>query len=313
VLREQTPLGSQMVCNAIFAVCKAYKSQKSLGRIQSKAPIPKLNFQKAAVHFDHRTYSLDENKQVISLYTLDKRLRISYRLGERQRNLLLQGKPKEAELVFYRGQWYFNLVIELPAVTAQKGNSVLGVDIGENNLAATSTGKLWGGGLLINQRDRFLAHRRRLQSNGSESAKQRLCKVSGKERRHVQHVNHEVSKAIVKEAQRIEAGVIVLEDLTHIRSRIKAGKRMRSRLHRWAFRQLQTFIAYKALGVGIGIKYINPAYTSQTCSDCDALGRRQKHRFTCSSCGLRAHADCNASRNIARIAVSAEAVRATVN
>ncbi len=28
MLREATPLGSQMCCNAIFSVCKAYKAQR---------------------------------------------------------------------------------------------------------------------------------------------------------------------------------------------------------------------------------------------------------------------------------------------
>jgi transposase len=102
------------------------------------------------------------------------------------------------------------------------------------------------------------------------------------------------------------------QDLTHIRERIKAGKRIRTRLHRWAFRQLQTFIEYKARAVGIAVEYVNPAYTSQTCSACGALGERVRHRFEC-SCGLRAHADLNASRNLAQIGSGVPLARATVN
>jgi transposase len=105
----------------------------------------------------------------------------------------------------------------------------------------------------------------------------------------------------------------VLEDLTDIRTRIRANKRMRSRLHRWPFRQLQAMISYKAEGMGIEIKYINPAFTSQTCSNCLNMGERRKHQFKCFKCGLLAHADCNASRNLARIVVSADATRADVN
>jgi transposase len=104
-----------------------------------------------------------------------------------------------------------------------------------------------------------------------------------------------------------------MEDLTHIRSRIKAGKRVRARLHRWAFRQLQTFVEYKAKAAGIVVEYVDPAYTSQTCSGCGELGSRVKHRFVCKKCGLRAHADLNASRNLARIGESADSPRANVN
>ncbi|MDR0548095.1 MAG: IS200/IS605 family accessory protein TnpB-related protein [Deltaproteobacteria bacterium] len=108
----------------------------------------------------------------------------------------------------------------------------MGVDVGKNNLAATSAGQVIGGGKLRDKRDRNLAHRRRLQSNGGQSAKRQLKKVSGKERRRVSLTNHETSKAIVQEAQRFGASIIVLEDLTPIRERIKARKRARTRLHR---------------------------------------------------------------------------------
>jgi hypothetical protein len=39
----------------------------------------------------------------------------------------------------------------------------------------------------------------------------------------------------------------------------------------------------------------------------------QPDRFVCKKCGLRAHADLNASRNLARIGESADSPRANVN
>src|SRR5208283_3543768 len=103
-------------------------------------------------------------------------------------------------------------------------------------------GKLFGGGQLRHERDRALALRSRLQSNGSKSASQLLQKISGTEMRHVTHVNHEISKAIVQEAINTGCDMIALEDPTNIRKRIKARKRVRSRLHRWPWAQLQEFI-----------------------------------------------------------------------
>jgi IS605 OrfB family transposase len=128
----------------------------------------------------------------------------------------------------------------------------------------------------------------------------------------VKHVNHETSKVIVHAAVAAGVAKITMEDLTHIRARIKAGKRMRGRLHRWAFRQLQTFVEYKARSAGIAVEYVNPAYTSQTCAACGDIGNRARHRFEC-SCGLRAHADLNASRNLARIGRTAVLPRAVVD
>jgi putative transposase len=310
-LRKETPLGAQMVCNAIFSVCKAYKAQKELGRIRKDAPVPAVHFNRASVHFDKRTYSIHGER--LSLYTLSGRITVTLVTGEHQRRIMASGKAKEAELVCRRGRWYFNLVVESDDADPIPSGPVMGVDVGENHLAATSTGKVWGGGQLRHKRNGYLALRRRLQSNGSQSARQKLRQVSGKERRRVTHINHETSKAIVAEARRIGASRIVMEDLCHIRDRIQAGKRVRARLHGWAFRQLQTFVEYKARAVGIAVEYVNPAFTSQTCSNCGSIGERVRHRFVCKKCGLRAHADGNASRNLARIGSGAPLPRAAVN
>jgi len=235
------------------------------------------------------------------------------RPGRHQRRILQGGIPREAELIRRNRKWFFNLVVESIDTPARTSGPVLGVDIGELNLAATSTGRLFGGEALRHRRDQHQALRRRLQSNGSQSARQKLRQVSGKEARRVRNLNHEVSKAIIGEAQRIGASRIVLEDLTHIRERIRAGKHVRSRLHRWPFRQLQDFVEYKASALGIEVVYVDPAYTSQDCSACGERGKRRRHRFECGHCGLRAHSDLNASRNLARIGETAVSPRAAVN
>jgi putative transposase len=249
----------------------------------------------------------------VSLNTLKGRVSVPWISGAHQRRILQSGRAKEADLVLRDGQWFFNLVVQSEDPQTRASGPAMGVDVGENILAATSTGKVWGGESLRHQRDRYLALRTRLQSNGSQSARQKLRQVSGKERRRVRHVNHETSKAIVQEALRAGVAKIRMEDLTHIRERIRAGKRLRRRLHRWAFRQLQTFVEYKARAAGIAVEYVEPAYTSRTCAACGGLGERLRHRFVCQQCGLRAHADLNASRNLARIGESALSPRAAVN
>lgn len=296
-VREQSKLGSQMVCIAIKTVADAYKVLKP----KKKEDVPAVAFKiTSGVHFDARTFSVKD--EMLSLYTLSGRIYTKMILGDFQKKYLASGEIKEGDLVRKRNTWYFNLVLELPDTPMKTQNgSVVGIDLGENNLAATSTGKLFGGDKLRHLRDKRLALRRRLQRNGSQSAKQLLCKVSGREARHASHVNHEVSKAIITETLQLGIATIAMENLTNIRKRIKTGKRIRSRLHRWAWAELQRFIEYKAQAAGIHIKYVNPAYTSQTCSVCGYLGSRSKHRFSC-SCGSLAHSDLNASRNLARLA-----------
>lgn len=306
-IRASSPLGSQMVCNAIFAVCKAYKNRS----IVKDEVVPQIQFHKnRSVHFDKRTYSIKGDR--LSLYTLESRITVKMRLGSFQQSYFSQGIPKEAELIFKKGHWYFNLVLDLPDPPVTEHTTVLGVDLGENNLAAISSGQIFGGGKIRHERDQFLAKRRALQSNGSQSARQLQKKISGREMRRMKQINHEVSKQIVKEAIRQDAGLIVLENLTNIRKRIRGGKRIRTRLHRWAFAQLQTFIQYKAEANGIRIAFVNPAYSSQTCSCCGALGVRERHTFKC-SCGNQQHSDLNASRNLCRFALSLGSTTCVVN
>ena len=305
--RDRIGLGSQFTCNAIKAVAGKYKALK----LKKHQDVPHIHFKPKSVHYDKKTYTL-KDKNTVSLSTLGKRVDAKLIWGKHQKALFEKGTPKEAELIFKNGTWFFNLVIEISTPDRVSSNNVMGVDLGENNIAATSTGKLIGGGKLRYNRDRFLAIRRRLQRNGSQSAKQLLKRLSGKEARHVTQVNHQVGNAIIAEAIEHNIGVIALEKLTNIRKRIKAGKRVRARLHRWAWYQRQTFIEYKAEAVGIEVIYANPAYSSKTCNKCGAIAARNKHRLTC-SCGNRAHSDLNASQNLAWLGETAVSSRGAVN
>jgi IS605 OrfB family transposase len=303
-IREKFPeLGAQMACNAIAKVAQALRALKR----------PKeLLFKKGcSVHFDKRTYSL--KGQNLSLFTLEKRLRLPLDISSFHKRFLEQGKAREAELVRKGKRWFFHLVLDLPDTPFIPSDRKIGVDFGENVLAALSTGKLLGGGPLRANRDQFLAHRQRLQSKGTQAAKQRLRKISGREKRAVRHTNHCVAKYIVSEARENGCGAIVLENLKNIRERIKAKKRERSRLHRWAFDQLRVFVEYKARESGIQTLYVCPAYTSKTCSHCLSLGSRIKHRFFCSLCGSLQHSDLNASRNLLRLGESADPSTGDVN
>ena len=308
-IRESIPsLGSQMVCSAFQKVCSSYKVLK----IKKSQDIPAITFKDtSSVHYDKRTYSIKNS--TLTLYTVTGRIKCEFTTGDFQRKYLEWGAVKEAELIRKGKRWFFNLVLDLPDSPIKKEGKIFSVDVGENNLATTSNGTIHGGKKLRHKRDVFLARRAKLQSNGSRSAKRCLQRVSGRERRRVKETNHLVSKKIVEEAVESGSKIIVLEDLTNIRKRIKGNKRMRSRLHRWCWYELQQFVGYKAQAKGIEVVYVNPAYTSQICSTCDGLGSRHKHLFKCSNCGSYQHSDCNAAINLLKLGESVVSSMALVN
>lgn len=116
-LREQFPaLGSQMVCNAIYAVCRACRqvyqhphSPFNLSRLGAR-PLPLLRFaDNSPVYFDRHTLSMKAG--VVSIYTLEGRMRFQLKLRSAEeevfhqkkiREILLSRRPDgEFELVFW--------------------------------------------------------------------------------------------------------------------------------------------------------------------------------------------------------------------
>jgi putative transposase len=74
-------------------------------------------------------------------------------------------------------------------------------------------------------------------------------------------------------------------------------------IHDAAWSQFASLLAYKAAWAGPKYVAVNPAYTSQDCSQC---GHRQKlslsdRTYACPCCGVVLDRDYNASLNILRL------------
>ena len=105
-----------------------------------------------------------------------------------------------------------------------------------------------------------------------------------------------ISKNIIKFAKEHNCEYIHLEKLT------KDGF-PDIILSKWSYYELQNMIEYKSDREGIKVRYIDPAYTSQTCSKCghiDKENRINQEKFKCVKCGFELNADHNASINISR-------------
>ena len=199
---------------------------------------------------------------------------------------------------------------------------VLGVDLGLNFPLYYATNQSANIHDHIGDRDSFLKERmvfqrrfkelQRLQcTQGGRGRKKKLEpleKLRDKEKNWVRTKNHIFSREVIKVALHLGAGTIHLENLHNFgkdeNGELKDSKKFVFR--NWTYFELQSMIEYKAKMEGITVKYVNPAYTSQTCSVCGMIGERKEQAvFRCmnSSCleyGKEVNADFNAARNIAK-------------
>ena len=300
-IRQRFGLSSQMAIRAIAKVAEAYKRDKNL----------KPSFRPhGAMIYDERISNFPTADRV-SLLTLDGRVLVSFRFGTYAEGMLQRTRGQCDLLYRKRSDTFFlAITVDAPEPTPADAEDYLGVDLGVITLAATSDGEFLNHSAgpqhaHINQvRARFSRFRQKLQKKGTKSAKRLIRKSGGREKRFARDINHCLSKAIVSTAKGTQRG-IALEDLKGIRERAgkTVRKRQRSVLHSWAFFQLRAFIAYKAALAGVRVVYVDPAYTSQTCSrcgHCERANRKSQARFLCQNplCGFSAHADLNAAVNI---------------
>ena len=165
-----------------------------------------------------------------------------------------------------------------------------------------------------NQRTMFQKRFKSLQklictqgAHGRKKKLEPLEKLKEKERNWVHTQNHVYSREVIKQALKQNAGTIHMESLKDF-GKGKDGyvkDEYKYLLRYWSYYELQSMIEYKAKLEGIEVKYIDPAYTSQTCSYCGERGERKKQEeFGCTNpqCkrrGEKINADFNAARNIA--------------
>lgn len=120
-MRQRFPeIGSQMVCNAIYSVCRSYRlilnhphSPWNLAR-RGDQPLPLLQFQASApVYFDRHTLTVKPGR--LSMYTLDGRIRFRLDLSEEQLALFMHSRLREIVLFQHAGQFRLQFAFETGA------------------------------------------------------------------------------------------------------------------------------------------------------------------------------------------------------
>ena len=112
-------------------------------------------------------------------------------------------------------------------------------------------------------------------------------------------LKNEIGRVMNKSLNRFMPKHIVIERLNFQSQRL--SKRLNRLIGNFGKSTVRAKLDDFSEKYGTTIEEVNPAYTSQTCSSCDYVAkknRRSQSVFICACCGLKLHADINAARCI---------------
>jgi len=291
----------QAARNKAAEACRSVVARWKQGKEASKP-----EFTSPHVVYDHRTATFHD--EYVTLATTEGRVRADYVLPDDAR-----GTPHEeylfaddyettgAELHRQDGDWTLHIHCKRDVESntsdqaATENGTVLGVDLGVDNIAVTSTGRFWTGDEYNHWHSEYEKRRSDLQQCGTRWAHEAIEAVSRTASGRFKTLLHRIANELLAEARETGCTVIAFEDLTGIRERTNA-----SWGHKWAFKRLYEYVEYKAIIHGIAVEQVDPAETSQRCSHCGFTDptNRDGETFACGKCGYENHADYNAAKNI---------------
>lgn len=186
-------------------------------------------------------------------------------------------------------KYYLDLYAEKPEPIPVTNGKTVGFDCGYKTLLSDSEGQEHGREL--EQVYEKIARKRQ----GSQAFKRALTERD-------QLINRTVNQLDLQEVQEV-----VVEDLKSVKhkSRGQMTKKFNNKLQRWSYPKVLGKLASVCEEAGILFTKVNPAYTSQTCSECgvqDKASRKGK-TFACTVCGMKMDADLNAAINVRNRAV----------
>ncbi len=215
----------------------------------------------------------------------------------------LEGTPKTCTIRRHStGKWSVTLVGEFEAQPLPVTGDAVGLDVGLLSFATLSTGESTPCPkfLRTDEKDLKRTQRKLAAATKGTPARRKCRKVVARvhERIANRRTNfaHQESRKIVNRFDVIAVEDLAVHRMVHHHCLAKS-------IQDAAWSQCATFLAYKAAWAGRQFVAVNPAYTSQDCSQC---GHRQQKTLAerthaCACCGLTLDRDHNAALNIVRL------------
>jgi putative transposase len=218
----------------------------------------------------------------------------------------MEGMPKTVTISKEADGWYVCIsCADVPVQSLPSAGHETGIDLGLEAFATLSDGtRIFNPGW-YRQAERALKtaqrriSRRKRGSNRRREAVNLLAKAHQKVRRQRQDFHHKTALALVR------ANDTIYHEALQPANMVKNPHLAKS-ISDAGWGAFLIILAYKAACAGRRIVAVNPAYTSQTCSDCGVIVSKglSVRWHSCPACGTSLHRDHNAAKNIERLGQS---------
>jgi putative transposase len=240
--------------------------------------------------------------------------------------LRFDGKIMSGSVSEEAGEWFISIACEVSLPMKESPNFTIGVDRGLTKTLATNIPEkpFFDSPRPYLKFQRKLAIAQRKLSKLQENAKSRKVKLSDSKNYQKQKLkvaklhqkisnirsnfNHNATTEIVK-----HGNLIKLEKL-QISGMIK-NNHLSKHIADSSWGEISRQLQYKTERTGGKVEFVNPAYTSQTCSNCGHCNSENRHgeKFLCLECEFSLHSDINAAIVISRSSTVVPTVKVRKN
>jgi len=292
---------SQVLQDVLFRVDKAFQSFFRRVKAKKRAGYPRF---KSEGRYDSITYPQKPAFQIT-----EQGLKLS-KIGSIKIKLhrSIVGKPKTCVIKKQNGKWYACFSVEYINQPLPHSDKVVGIDVGLENFAILSNQEKIKNPRFFKIDQNALAKAQRKLSKQTKSSPKKKKAKKVVIRIHERIVNRR-HNFIHQEARKIvnNFGVICIEKLNvkdMMSNQIKVfGHKLNRSIADAAWSQFAQQLFFKAEDAGRKIIAINPKGTSQRCSQCGTIVKKDLsvRWHDCPVCNVHLHRDLNASYNILRL------------
>ncbi len=195
-----------------------------------------------------------------------------------------------------RGNWFLNIVIEMPDVQARPIRSGVGIDLGLKDFATLSTGEK-----LPNDQFGRRAAEKLAKAQRARKHKRHIAKLHAKVANSRADFQHKLALDLVRRFDYIAVGNVSAVKL--------ARTRMAKSVYDASWSSFRNKLRYKAIAHGATFEEVDESGSTQSCSSCGSkdsttqpkgIAGLRIREWACSRCGVEHDRDTNAALNILR-------------